>query len=349
MRFFKRDVRPTENGGHKPRRELSVSLVARTGAVVITIASMAILYYGLYGLAREAGYTSWQSALFPSVVDGVVFVAYLSAYVFRNGWHRAYAWSVVVVCVGVSALGQYLHTQSLVGTLLHGVPNVPGKPLRTVPDWAPWVAVIPSLASAVALHLAVTLFRVGRATDAPPSPVTVGQAMDHRATKAPEACQQPEASGPEAIEDAVIVPPAELTEAPPVRVPAPARALETARPGIPISLVKKGPASAVASVPVPEAREGGAPVRPRAGRRALDVPDDAIPIMRQVMSGELAVSDAARWAIANGHTTSEDIGNARKLVRRWRAKVETSDMLTGEIDASEVADAQDDATVSRET
>lgn len=147
---------------------------AQIGAVTVTTVTMALLYYGLMELAREAGYTLWQSILFPFPIDGLVLVAYISAYSFTKKVHQAYAWAVVLLGASLSALGQFLHTQSLVGTVVHGVTAGPNGTVPTVQWWAPLLAVAPALASPLALHLAVTLTRIttpGRTT-APPAATT---------------------------------------------------------------------------------------------------------------------------------------------------------------------------------
>jgi len=270
-------------------RQLSVPVLARLGAITITGAAMAVLYYGMYGLAREAGYTRWQGALFPALVDGVVFVAYLAAYAFRKVRHRAYAWAIVLAFVGLSALGQYLHTRSLVGTVVPGAPRVPGEAVRTVPDWAPLIATIPALASALALHLAVTLARAGRQPLDPP--------MFIRPSAEPVTSTDTGSDAGTPIDDAELVEPAAIEAAESSELPG--------------------------SSELPESSETGVRRRFARGRASAAVPDDARPIIADVIAKRMTVSDAARWAIDHDYTTSDDIDNARKLARRWRLKLET--------------------------
>jgi hypothetical protein len=133
---------------------------AQSGAVAVTSITMAILYYGLMELAREAGYTKWQAYLFPFPIDGLVLVAYISAYSFTKKSYQFYAWSVVIFGAILSATGQFLHTQSLVGTVVQGIPVAPNGAAHTVQWWAALLAVAPALASPLALHIAVSLTRV---------------------------------------------------------------------------------------------------------------------------------------------------------------------------------------------
>jgi len=155
------------------RLNLSMQRIAQTGAVMVTAGTMAILYYGLMELAKEAGYNQWQAILFPFPIDGLVRVAYVSAYAFESRKARGYAWGVVVFGALLSALGQYLHTDSLVGTVVKGIPIAPGGQAHTVQWWAPLLAVAPAVASPLALHIAVTLTRM-TAPVPKPSTATTG-------------------------------------------------------------------------------------------------------------------------------------------------------------------------------
>lgn len=154
---------------------------AQFGAITVTTITMVVLYYGLMELAREAGYTKWQAALFPFPVDGLVLVAYIAAYAFDKKRYQVYAWFVVGFGAALSATGQFLHTQSLVGTVVAGIPTAPGGSPHTVQWWASLLAVAPALASPLALHLAVSLTRITepkRTTLPPviaPTPVIVPQ------------------------------------------------------------------------------------------------------------------------------------------------------------------------------
>lgn len=139
---------------------LTMRKAAQFGAIAVTSITMGILYYGLMELAREAGYTKWQAYLFPFPIDGLVLVAYISAYSFKKKTYQVYAWVVVVFGAALSAIGQFLHTQSLVGTVVNGIPVAPNGSPHTVQWWASLLAVAPALASPLALHLAVSLTRV---------------------------------------------------------------------------------------------------------------------------------------------------------------------------------------------
>lgn len=139
---------------------VSMKTIAQCGAIIVTAVTMAILYYGLKELAQEAGYTPWQALLFPFPIDGLVLVAYISAYSFTKKSYRVYAWSVVIFGALLSATGQFLHTQSLVGTVVRGVPAASDGRLHTVQWWASLLAIAPALASPLALHIAVSLTRM---------------------------------------------------------------------------------------------------------------------------------------------------------------------------------------------
>ncbi len=80
-------------------RKITLQSGARFGAVLVTITTMAILYYGLFGLAREVGYHTWQAALFAFPIDGLVLVAYLAAYALSSRTGRTYAWGIVIGAV----------------------------------------------------------------------------------------------------------------------------------------------------------------------------------------------------------------------------------------------------------
>jgi hypothetical protein len=116
-------------------------------AVLVVVAGMALSYDALAVLAREAGIDPVLSWGYPAVVDGVLVVGSIAAYVLRGARLRIrmYLWLLIAAAVVVSVAGNAAHALSHGGSLI--LPVVA----------AALVSAVPPASMAAVIHVLIVL------------------------------------------------------------------------------------------------------------------------------------------------------------------------------------------------
>lgn len=125
--------------------------------MVLLGAAFVFSYHGVVDLARQGHIDSRLARFYPVVVDAVLVVALVAAFVLRSSGAvvRSLSWFIVILLLAFAAAGDALHAVRL---------SLPDKPLTIAMAVAPWVML------AVAFRLWLTMVRHvrgGRATAAP--------------------------------------------------------------------------------------------------------------------------------------------------------------------------------------
>lgn len=114
-------------------------------ATLVSIATFALLFGGLYDLALRVGFHTWQAWLFPIAVD-LAALTFLIATLDKRvtGKSHAFLWFAAAVAEAVSVLGQFL-----------------AHPATEAVPYAPWIASWPAISLLLVQH---TLWIVAKDT-----------------------------------------------------------------------------------------------------------------------------------------------------------------------------------------
>jgi hypothetical protein len=105
-------------------------------ASLVSLATFALLFGGLYDLAIRVGFHSWQAWLFPIAVD-LAAMTFLVATLDRriSGKSHAFLWFAAAIAEAVSVLGQFL-----------------AHPATDAAPYAPWIASWPAISLLLVQH-----------------------------------------------------------------------------------------------------------------------------------------------------------------------------------------------------
>ena len=126
--------------------------LAAACTAVVFVAAFAISWESLRVLALAAGIRPLLAPLFPLTVDAVMVTGTVAAVALRSArWRiRAYTWLMVTAGIGVSVLGNAVHSSA-------------HDEVLSLPLWAAAAAsAVPALSLAASLHLFVLVLRDGR-------------------------------------------------------------------------------------------------------------------------------------------------------------------------------------------